>query len=142
MTSDKQTTRRKFVIGALVGVPGAALLSSCGGRQTTDSGNPATGGNAGSGAAGGSGAAPERTERVPVAPVEARGRGHHWERRRNGKRWECGGERSERRAGSGGSAGAPDSGTCTLYPAQTEGPFYLDLDLVRTDVTEGSQAHH
>jgi protocatechuate 3,4-dioxygenase beta subunit len=24
-----------------------------------------------------------------------------------------------------------------VYPAQTEGPFYLDLDLVRTDITEG-----
>ena len=40
--------------------------------------------------------------------------------------------------GSGGSAGASgDAGACTLYPQQTEGPFYLDDDLVRTDITEG-----
>jgi protocatechuate 3,4-dioxygenase beta subunit len=26
---------------------------------------------------------------------------------------------------------------CALYPQQTEGPFYLDLDLLRTDITEG-----
>jgi protocatechuate 3,4-dioxygenase beta subunit len=26
---------------------------------------------------------------------------------------------------------------CVLYPQQTEGPFYLDLDLVRQDITEG-----
>jgi protocatechuate 3,4-dioxygenase beta subunit len=74
------TTRRDFVIGALVGVPGAALLHACGDDQTA-----------------------ERS---------------------------CG-------SGSGGSAGVPDPGTCTLYPAQTEGPYYLDLDLFRTDITEG-----
>jgi protocatechuate 3,4-dioxygenase beta subunit len=28
-------------------------------------------------------------------------------------------------------------GTCTAYPRQMEGPFYLDLDLVRRDITEG-----
>ena len=29
------------------------------------------------------------------------------------------------------------SGTCTLYPSQTEGPFYVDLDLLRRDITDG-----
>ena len=39
-------------------------------------------------------------------------------------------------AGSGGSGG--DGGnTCTLYPEQTAGPFYLDLDLLRQDISEG-----
>lgn len=28
-------------------------------------------------------------------------------------------------------------GTCTLYPEQTEGPYYVDGDLVRVDVREG-----
>lgn len=41
--------------------------------------------------------------------------------------------------GSGGaSAGGGGTGSvsCTVYPAQTAGPFYLDLDLLRGDVTE------
>ena len=39
-------------------------------------------------------------------------------------------------AGSGGSGG--DGGNaCTLYPEQTAGPFYLDLDLLRRDISEG-----
>ena len=28
-------------------------------------------------------------------------------------------------------------GTCTAYPKQTAGPFYLNLNLVRADITEG-----
>jgi protocatechuate 3,4-dioxygenase beta subunit len=41
-------------------------------------------------------------------------------------------------SGAGGSAGSGgDAGACTLYPQQTEGPFYLDDDLVRADITEG-----
>lgn len=37
--------------------------------------------------------------------------------------------------GSGGSGGGGMNG-CTLYPEQTPGPFYLDLDLLRRDITE------
>jgi protocatechuate 3,4-dioxygenase beta subunit len=38
-----------------------------------------------------------------------------------------------------GTLTGPDSGTgtCTLYPQQTEGPYYLDLDLLRSDIAEG-----
>ncbi len=47
-------------------------------------------------------------------------------------------------AGTGGTAGS-DAGTggsdggnlCTVYPQQTEGPYYLDLDMLRRDITEG-----
>lgn len=41
--------------------------------------------------------------------------------------------------GGGGSGGSGGSGgnACTLYPEQTAGPFYLDLDLLRRDITEG-----
>jgi len=43
--------------------------------------------------------------------------------------------------GSGGTdlggSGGTGPGACTLYPAQTEGPFFLDLALVREDITEG-----
>jgi len=36
--------------------------------------------------------------------------------------------------GTGGSGGA---NACTVYPQQTAGPFYLDLDQLRGDITEG-----
>ena len=37
----------------------------------------------------------------------------------------------------GGAAGTGGTNSCTLYPRQTEGPFYLDLDSIRQDITEG-----
>ncbi len=40
-------------------------------------------------------------------------------------------------AGSSGSGGNGGSNACLLYPRQTEGPFYLDLDSVRENITEG-----
>jgi protocatechuate 3,4-dioxygenase beta subunit len=37
-----------------------------------------------------------------------------------------------------GGMSAPDGGaTCTLYPQETEGPYYLNLNLLRRDITEG-----
>lgn len=36
-----------------------------------------------------------------------------------------------------GSSASASSGSCSLAPELTEGPFYLDLDLVRSDITEG-----
>ncbi|NOQ83772.1 MAG: hypothetical protein GQ551_07160 [Myxococcales bacterium] len=44
----------------------------------------------------------------------------------------CGSEGS---AGTGGSGGA---NACTVYPQQTAGPFYLDLDQLRSDITEAT----
>jgi protocatechuate 3,4-dioxygenase beta subunit len=32
---------------------------------------------------------------------------------------------------------AADAAACTLYPQQTEGPYYLDRDLLRRDITGG-----
>lgn len=44
-------------------------------------------------------------------------------------------------AGGGGGAGASsvedDEATCTLTPAQAEGPFFVDTGLVRSDLREG-----
>lgn len=41
-------------------------------------------------------------------------------------------------AGTDAGAGGGDAGnSCTLYPEQTAGPFYLDLDLLRREITEG-----
>jgi protocatechuate 3,4-dioxygenase beta subunit len=34
-------------------------------------------------------------------------------------------------------SGAPDETTCTLTPAQTEGPFFVETGLVRSDIREG-----
>src|SRR5436853_449249 len=41
----------------------------------------------------------------------------------------------------GGAAAAADGGldggaACSLYPDETEGPYYLNLDLLRRDITE------
>jgi protocatechuate 3,4-dioxygenase beta subunit len=35
------------------------------------------------------------------------------------------------------ASGAPDEATCTLTPAQTEGPFFVETGLVRSDIREG-----
>jgi len=43
-------------------------------------------------------------------------------------------EGSETDAGTGGGDGG---NACTLYPQQTAGPYYLDLDLLRRDIREG-----
>ena len=40
-------------------------------------------------------------------------------------------------AGAEGTGGGGGGNTCTLYPQQTEGPFYIDLDSLRRDITEG-----
>ncbi len=39
--------------------------------------------------------------------------------------------------GGGGSGGS--SAVCTVYPAETEGPYYLNLDLLRSDIREDKQ---
>ena len=55
---------------------------------------------------------------------------------------------SDSNGGSGGGADAPAGGadavgggdgaaSCTVYPRQTEGPYYLDLNSIRADITEG-----
>jgi protocatechuate 3,4-dioxygenase beta subunit len=36
-----------------------------------------------------------------------------------------------------GTPTASTPGSCTLYPEQTEGPYYVDADLVRADLREG-----
>jgi protocatechuate 3,4-dioxygenase beta subunit len=40
-------------------------------------------------------------------------------------------------ADSGGTPGADGGAQCTVYPQETEGPYYLDPSAVRRDVTEG-----
>lgn len=49
----------------------------------------------------------------------------------------CGSSVGAAESGGGGRGGAGGSSSCILYPRQTEGPFYLDLDSVRSDLTEG-----
>lgn len=40
-------------------------------------------------------------------------------------------------AGAGSGGGGGSGGSCSVYPRQTEGPFYLDLEMLRADITEG-----
>ncbi|MER6418474.1 intradiol ring-cleavage dioxygenase [Streptomyces sp. NPDC001137] len=40
-------------------------------------------------------------------------------------------------AGRNGAAPAQQAADCVLTPEQTEGPYYLDLETVRKDITEG-----
>lgn len=54
----------------------------------------------------------------------------------------CGSEGKGEPGGSGGDnlgrGGTGGSNACILYPRQTEGPYYLDLDMLRRDITEGT----
>ena len=47
------------------------------------------------------------------------------------------GDPGEENTPEGNGPAAPEPGTCTLYPEQTEGPYYVDGDLVRSDIREG-----
>ncbi len=108
-------SRRSFVAGTLGGAA-ASALGGCGSDDDASGSSGASGQGAqgGTGAQGGSGGG-----------AGASGSGGS-------------GAGASGAGGSGGSAGASgDAGTCTLYPAQTEGPFYVDDDLVRSDITEG-----
>ena len=55
----------------------------------------------------------------------------------------CGGGSSSKgassttRTTSTGASGTASSAACVLTPEATEGPYYLDLDNVRSDITEG-----
>jgi protocatechuate 3,4-dioxygenase beta subunit len=53
----------------------------------------------------------------------------------------CGSEGNNAAGGSGGDSlgkgGTGGTNACTLYPRQTEGPYYLDLDMLRRDITAG-----
>jgi protocatechuate 3,4-dioxygenase beta subunit len=119
MTSDPfdahPTSRRRFVFDVVGGLAGTALAAGCG--AGTEIATTRTGGD------GGHGAAPAGTG---GAVGDAGGQGGSGGGATGGA---PGG-------GSGGAAGA-EAGTCALYPQQTEGPFYLDLDLLRSDITEG-----
>jgi protocatechuate 3,4-dioxygenase beta subunit len=101
------STRRNFVVGTLGGLTGAAL-GGCGGSQTTN--QNATGGSGGT-ATGGGGSGGGAT---------------------GGSGGVTGGA-----GGVGGVGGAGGAGQCTVYPQETEGPFYSDLDLLRSDIREG-----
>jgi protocatechuate 3,4-dioxygenase beta subunit len=104
------STRRTFIAATLGGVTSAALLGACGGQSETAT--PGTGGTTSSGGGAGTGGSAG-----------------------------TGGTGTGGSSGTGGSAGTggniSDSGACTVYPQQTEGPFFLDGDLVRSDITEG-----
>lgn len=110
--------RRQVLVG-IGALTGAALIPGCG---DDDGANTSTSSASGSGAAGsGNGGAGNGGAGSGAQPgVGGAGEG---------------GAGSGGQPGVGGGGGGP--GTCTLYPQQTEGPYYLDDDLLRSDITEG-----
>ena len=111
-SAPREPTRRHFVRVTLGGRTTAALLGGCGDEGLA---NPsATGGTGASGAGGGA----STTTTTGAGAAGAGGAG-------------VGG------AGTGGAGGA----TCSVYPQETPGPFYLDLDLVRSDITDRTLRH-
>lgn len=156
MTSDPfgkhSTSRRRFVLDVFGGLAGTALVG-CG--ASSELKTTRTGGS------GGEGAAPSETGGAAVdagdaspgtgglggggnggADTGGAGNGGSAGVATGGGAGTSTGGASGSGAGgaagsaTGGAAGS-DAGTCALYPQQTEGPFYLDLDLLRSDITEG-----
>src|SRR5689334_12008406 len=128
MTSDPfdphPTSRRRFVLDVFGGLAGTALVGCGAGSELTTT---RTGGNGGQGATESGGAAGlGGGENGGTAPGGAGNGGSAGIAVEGGAGTTTGGA-----AGSG--AGGADAGTCALYPQQTEGPFYLDLDLLRSD---------
>jgi protocatechuate 3,4-dioxygenase beta subunit len=128
------TTRRRFVLDVVGGLAGTALAAGCG--AGTEIGTTRTGGD------GGHGAAPPGTG---GESGDAGGQGGAATNGSGGVSNATGGAASTGTGGvsnggvsnaTGGTTGA-EAGTCALYPQQTEGPFYLDLDLLRSDIKEG-----
>jgi protocatechuate 3,4-dioxygenase beta subunit len=126
----KPRTRRRFVVEAIGGLAGVALVGACGSSDEPSEGT-GSGGDGGSGGSGGSGtggsAGSAGSGNTGGSSAGAAG---------NATGGASGSSGASGAAGSAGAAGA-DSGTCALYPRQTAGPFYLDLDLLRSDITEG-----
>lgn len=107
------TTRRRFVIDTLGSLATAAWAGACGsGAEVTNS----TKGTGGARGPDGSGGKSGETASTGAAPGGAGSGGLT--------------------GGTGGTTGS-DSGICALYPQETEGPFYLNLALLRSDITEG-----
>src|SRR5258706_4099121 len=105
------TTRRNFVVGTIGSVTAAALRTACGSSGSSSS--TATGGSGGTNT-GGTSAGGTNAGGTTAGGPSAGGSGGT-------------------SPGGGGTGGA----SCTVYPEETEGPFYLNGDLVRSDITEG-----
>jgi protocatechuate 3,4-dioxygenase beta subunit len=102
-------TRRDFALGTLGGAAVAVLLAACGGDGTGGDGADAAPGNPGDPDATPGGGGPDATPGTPDATP----------------------------GGGGGTLDAGGAGTCTVYPQETEGPFYLDLNNLRSDIKDG-----
>jgi protocatechuate 3,4-dioxygenase beta subunit len=118
------TTRRRFVLDVVGGLAGTALAGCGAGSELSTT---RTGG------AGGHGAVPTGAGGDVIDAGEQGGSGGG---ATGGASGDGTGGVSNATGGVAGAAGA-EAGTCAMYPQQTEGPFYLDLDLLRSDITEG-----
>jgi len=152
--------RRAFLFGTLAAVPAAALLGACAaearkserdedeasaddderGDEAADDDAPSTGRDAGTrrDASTSSGRDASTSDTLDAGDE---GGGSRDEGDASSSPDDDGGASladggpSGRDAGVSRDAGRPS--TCTVYPQQTQGPYYLDLKLMRNDITEG-----
>ncbi|HVU00318.1 MAG TPA: intradiol ring-cleavage dioxygenase [Polyangiaceae bacterium] len=132
---ERPATRRRFVIDTLHGALGAVWAAACGastgGFEPTqaDEHGGANNGGAGNGGANDGGANSGGGDAGDGSAAGAVDGGTGGGTVGNGGTGGSG--------GAGGSGGGPDTTVCALYPQETEGPYYLDLGLLRSDITEG-----
>src|SRR5690349_1783243 len=115
-TTPSGQTRRAFALGTLGAVGGAVLLTACGDDAPGGTADAATtppptgdGPDAALADAGTTPPPPGDTADAATTPPPP----------------------------PGDMADAGGQGTCTLYPKETEGPFYLDLNDLRVDIKDG-----
>jgi protocatechuate 3,4-dioxygenase beta subunit len=116
-------TRRRFIESALSSIP-TLLLSACGGRSLLEEAE-----NGGQNEAGGSAASLGGSPSTPAAGAAHGGVG-------GASSPGTGGQSSAGGATGVGGTSSSSPGTCSLYPQQTQGPFYVPDHLVRSDVAE------
>jgi protocatechuate 3,4-dioxygenase beta subunit len=141
----RPTSRRWFVLDVVGGLASTVLVTGCGSTELTQTAR--TGGAGGGGAAppGSGGATPDASGggdggHATGGVVNGASGGFSGSGSGGVSGSGSGGASGSATGGASGSAtgGVPgEAGACALYPQQMEGPFYLDLDLLRTDITEG-----
>jgi protocatechuate 3,4-dioxygenase beta subunit len=127
-------TRRRFITSALSSIP-TLLLSACGGRSLLEEEweNAAEGGSGGTPARGGappSNGSGGKSSTPGAGATTSGGAGG------SSSTGAAGGESSAGGAAGAGGTSSSNPGTCSLYPQQTQGPFYVPDHLVRSDIVE------
>jgi protocatechuate 3,4-dioxygenase beta subunit len=109
----RSTVSRRAALGGMGALGLSAVAAACGaGGSSSSSGSAAGSGSATSGSTGGAGTSPSTSAATAAGGSATTG-------------------------GAAASGGSASPAACTLTPEQTEGPYYLDIDMVRRDITEG-----